>query len=262
MGLMALLGSDKSATKLTREAMGEARALRTEERASKRGRAGSTDTPGDTGETDEQNSVVGALQTMVESFRDIGLEGKLHYSSAAEVAAQASNRSSNKPKKAIRHVVRRHRRTVTVGGFLTGLGGLFTLPFLLPANIFEFYVQATRMSGAIAAIRGYDLDDEQVRSRVLAALVGEESDDVLASIGLGPVAGAATRQITKHVPLPASSAVARAIGARVLRRFGLRSVRLFGKAIPGLGGIIGAWADRRMLKKVQRSTMKSFPALQ
>lgn len=261
MGLLALLGSDKSATALTREAMREARSQRGEERRSKRGRAKSKDTSGSEGteQTEEQNSVVGALQTMVESFRDIGIDGKLNYSSAEDVASHASTRSGNNSRKAIRRVVRQHRRGVTVGGFLTGLGGLFTLPFLLPANIFEFYVQATRMAGAIASIRGYHLNDEEVRSRVLAALVGEESDDVLASIGLGPIAGAATRQISKHVPLPASSAVARAIGGRVLRRFGLRSVRLFGKAIPGLGGIIGAWSDRRMLKKIHRSTMKSFP---
>ncbi len=239
MGVLGLLRKDGSATDVTRKAMREVRS----------GKA----------EGDEHNGVESALQTMVESFRDIGLDGKFNYSSAEDVARRASKRFRRKPKKAVRRVVRKHRRGVTVAGFLTGLGGLFTLPLLLPANVFTFYVQATRMVGAIAAIRGYDLDDEEIRSRVLAALVGEESEDVLASLGLGPIAGAATRQIAKRVPLSPSSAVARAIGGRMLRRFGLRSVRLFGKAIPGLGGIIGAWSDRRMLKKIARTAMESFP---
>ncbi len=44
-----------------------------------------------------------------------------------------------------------------VGGFVTGLGGFVTMPVALPVNIAEFYVQATRMVGAIATLRGYDV---------------------------------------------------------------------------------------------------------
>ncbi len=239
MAMFGLLGRNKSTTSITRQAMKDAR--------SKKG--------------DARSSVGGALQKMTESFRDIGLNGALKYSSADEVARRASKKSRGNEQKAIRRVVRQHRRGVTAAGFLTGLGGLFTLPFLLPANVFEFYVQATRMVGAIATIRGYDLDDDEVRSRVLAALVGEESEDVLAGIGLGPIAGTATREIVKRLPSSPSSTVARAIGGRVLRRFGLQSVRLFGRAIPGLGGIIGAWSDRGMLKKIARTAQKSFPSV-
>lgn len=239
MGMLRLMGRDKSITDTTRQAMKDAR--------SQRG--------------DEPSSAGGALQTMTESFRDIGLNGAFKYSSAEKVAHTASKRARGNEKKAIRRVVRHHRRGVTAAGFLTGLGGLFTLPLLLPANVFEFYVQATRMVGAIASIRGHDLDDDEVRSRVLAALVGEESEDVLAGIGLGPIAGAATNQIVKRLPQSPSSAVARAIGGRILRRFGLQSVRLFGKAIPGLGGIIGALSDRGMLKRIARTAKESFPSV-
>lgn len=239
MGLFGLLGDGESPAKLTRKAMRAARSG-----ASAAGEGGAE-----------------ALQRMVEAFRDVGLDGKLKYSSAGKIAQKALKRSRKDEKKAIRRVVRSHARGVTAAGFLTGLGGLLTLPLLLPANLFEFYVQSTRMVGAIASIRGYDLEDEEVRSRVLAALVGEESEDVLDSIGLGPIAGAATRQITKRLPVSPSSAVARAIGGRVLRRFGLRSVRLFGKAIPALGGIIGAWSDRRMLKKIATTAKESFPSV-
>lgn len=236
---MALLRRDPSGTRTTRQAIKEVRSSK----------------------NDSHNGVESALQAMVESFRDIGLDGKLKYASAQEVADRASRRARKNPKKAIRRIVRHHRRGVTAAGFLTGLGGLFTLPLLLPANVFEFYVQATRMVGAIASVRGYDLTEEEVRTRVLAALVAEESEDVLDSIGLGPIAGAATNQIVKRLPLSPSSAVARAVGARLLRRFGLQSARLFGKAIPGLGGIIGALADRSMLKKIARTAKDSFPTI-
>ena len=115
------------------------------------------------------------------------------------------------------------------------------------------------MVGAIAAVRGYDLSDDEIRTRVLACLVGEESQDVLANVGLGPVAGAASRRLGKRLRGAQMSSVTSAIGARVLKRFGLRSVRLFGKAVPGLGAVIGAVSDRRQLSCIAESALEEFP---
>lgn len=238
MGILGMLRRDEKTTNTAREALKEARQ----------------------GSKDATASDGGALHRMVEAFRDIGLDGKLTYSSARDVAARAQRgRARKRPQKAVRRLVRRHRRGVTIAGFLTGLGGVFTLPVLLPTNVVEFYVQSTRMVGAIAVVRGYDLDDEEVRVRVLAALLGEESGDVLRNIGLGPVAGVATRSVAKRLPTSTESAVASAIGGRILRKFGLRSVRLFGKAIPGLGGVLGAIADRAQLNKIAKAATASFP---
>src|SRR5690625_6974936 len=86
--------------------------------------------------------------------------------------------------------------------------------------------------------------------------MGEESGDVLGSVGLGPVAGAASRQVAKRLPGTVESQIAGALGGRILRRFGLRSVRLFGKAIPGLAGVVGAIADRRQLNKIARAAQE------
>ena len=66
-------------------------------------------------------------------------------------------------------------------------------------------------------------------------------------------------EIVGSSPDGTDAAVANAIGGRILRRFGLRSVRLFGKAIPGLGGVIGAASDRGQLKKIARSALVMFP---
>lgn len=244
MGIFNLLRRDRADERTTRQAVEEAKG---------------TPRSGDTG-ADPAAEEGGALQRMVEAFRDIGIDGKLTFDSAEKVARKAQRgRAKRDPELAIRRIIRDHRRGITAGGFLTGLGGAITLPVLLPTNVFEFYVQATRMVAAIASVRGYDLRDDEVRTRVLAALVGEESGDVLRNIGLGPVAGFASRQVAKRLPQPQISAVANAIGGRILRRFGLRSVRLFGKAIPGLGGVIGAASDRGQLKKIARSALVMFP---
>ena len=41
--------------------------------------------------------------------------------------------------------------------------------------------------------------------------------------------------------------------------FGLRSARLFGKAIPGLGGVLGALSDRKQLNRIAEAARKGFP---
>lgn len=236
MGIFSMLRRDKTTKSTARAALKQAR----------RGE-----------ETTDQS---GALERLVNLVRDIGLDGKLTYSSAADVARKAQRGSAKRrPERAVRRIVRSHRRGVTVGGFVTGLGGFITLPILLPTNVVEFYVQSTRMVGAIAAVRGYDLEDEEIRVRVLASLLGEESGDMLKNVGLGPVAGAATRGLAKKLPTTPQSELAGAIGGRLVRRFGLRSARLFGKAIPGLGAVLGAIADRSQLNKIAKSARKSFP---
>ena len=238
MGIFGMLRRDDTAKSTARDAMREARTEKAE------------------------TSPNGAVQRMIDTVRDIGLDGKLTYSSAADVARKAQRgRARKRPEKAVRRIVRRHRRGVTAGGFLTGLGGVVTLPILLPTNVMEFYIQATRMVGAIAVVRGYDLDDEEVRVRVLATLLGEESGDVLRNIGLSPVAGAAARGVAGRLPASPHSAVVSAVGGRLIRRFGLRSARLFGKSIPGLGAVLGALMDRSQLNRIAKSAKKSFPPL-
>ena len=37
------------------------------------------------------------------------------------------------------------------------------MPVAVPVNVAEFYVQATRMVGGIATLRGYDLAEPEVR---------------------------------------------------------------------------------------------------
>lgn len=235
MGIFSMLRRDESARSTAREAM----------RAARRGK-------------DEGSE--GALERVVTLIRDVGLDGKLTYASAADIARRAQRgRGKRRPEVAVRRIVRRHRWGVTLGGFVTGLGGFVTLPILLPTNVVEFYVQATRMAGAIAAVRGYDLEDEEVRARVLAALLGEESGDVLKNVGLGPVAGVAARGVAKRLPTSPQSQLVSAIGGRLLRRFGLHSVRLFGKAIPGLGAVLGALSDRSQLRKIAAAARTGFP---
>ena len=68
---------------------------------------------------------------------------------------------------------------------MTGLGGIIALPVALPTNVLGFYAIATRVVGAIASLRGYDVRDQGTRSAVMLTLVGADADDLLKKAGMG-----------------------------------------------------------------------------
>ena len=106
--------------------------------------------------------VVRALERVL----DAGIDGRGPLESAQQVADRALNATSTR-EAAIDHIVRTHLGIGAAGGFVTGIGGFLTMPVALPANVAEFYLTATRMVASIAAVRGYDLSQEQIRAAVL-----------------------------------------------------------------------------------------------
>ena len=57
---------------------------------------------------------------------------------------------------------------------MTNLGGVAALPVTVPANLAGVAVVQVRMVAAIAHLRGYDLDDNRVRTALVMCLLGGE----------------------------------------------------------------------------------------
>ena len=85
---------------------------------------------------------------------------------------------------AIRRLVATHVRLAAVSGFVTGLGGIVTLPVTVPAAMAGMYIIATRMCAGIAHLRGYDVETDEVRSGILVALLGSAGTAVLRNTGV------------------------------------------------------------------------------
>jgi EcsC protein family len=69
-------------------------------------------------------------------------------------------------------------------GFITGVGGMLTLPVAIPANLASVLYIQIRMIGAIAYLRGYDVRSDQVRTLVVACLAGSAAFDILKDVGI------------------------------------------------------------------------------
>jgi len=210
-------------------------------------------------QADDEGDGQGAVTRLVQSLIAVGLDGAGPLESARVVADQARRRNDS-VEQAIDGVVRSHVHGGRLGGFVTGLGGFVTMPIALPVNVFEFYVQATRMVGAIAALRGYDLDEPRIRTAVLLTLIGSKSDDVLAKAGLSTGGSRVTALALRRLPPAALLVVNKAVGFRLIRGVGERVLSRLGRGIPLAGGLVGAGIDGYMMGRIAEHARQEFPA--
>lgn len=127
-------------------------------------------------------------------------------------------------------------------GFLSGLGGVITLPVAIPANIYSVMYVQIRMVAAIAHIGGHDLNDDRVKSLVYACLTGNAAKDILKEIGV-VVGTKLTTNAIKNISGKTIVAINQKVGFRLLTKFGEKGAVNLGKAVPLVGGVIGATFD-------------------
>lgn len=206
---------------------------------------------------DAPGGVAGAAARIVERLLELGIDGRGPVDSAQLVADKART-GHPEADGAIDAVVRQHLKIAAAGGFVTGLGGFVTLPVALPVNVAEFYLIATRMVASIACLRGYDLHQPEVRSAVLLALVGADSDDLLRTAGVAP-GGRLASLAAERLPGPALMMVNKGVGFRLLSQIGRKGLQRFGKAVPLVGGAVGAGVDVYLLHRIADHARHEFP---
>lgn len=203
-----------------------------------------------------------AIDKVIATIVDVGIDGKGPFKSARQVAERALTKQDGRPEAAIDAIVGSSRLTGAVGGFVTGLGGFITMPVALPANVLEFYVQATRMVAAIASLRGYDVDEPRIRTAVLLTLVGSDAQDVLKKAGVNVAGGALTSFALERLPRAALMMVNKAVGFRLLRGIAERFLTRLGRMVPLVGGLIGAGLDGWMMHRIAVAAKREFPTVQ
>ena len=211
-------------------------------------------------ETADDGAAAQAINTVVTMLLDIGLDGRGPIRSAAQVASAAKKEKGSR-EEAINAIARGTMLSGGIGGFVTGVGGFITMPIALPANVLEFYVQATRMVGAIAILRGYDIKEPRIRTAVLLTLVGSKSDEVLKRAGMATGGGRIAELALRNVPPAALMVVNKAIGFRLMRGVGSKLLGRFGRGVPVAGGFVGGGIDAYMMKKIADHAMQEFPAV-
>jgi len=200
----------------------------------------------------------GVVGRLVQVLLDAGIDGLGPLKSARELADLAHH-DTRTTEGAVKKIIRSHVVKGGIGGFVTGVGGFVTMPVALPANVVEFYVGATRMVASIAVLRGYDVDDPQVRTAVLLTLVGSEADEVLKKAGLSGTSGKVVGLVGQQLPPAALLILNKAIGFRLLRGLGEKAFARLGRGVPLAGGVVGGGIDVWMMKRIADHAMAEFP---
>lgn len=163
-------------------------------------------------------------------------------SEPASVLAESYLKKSENVEEAINSLVNYQITKCATSGFLAGLGGVVTMPVSIPANIVSVMYVQMRMVAAIAHIRGYDLKDDQVQTFVYACLTGQAASELVKDVGIKVGLKVGEAQI-KRIPGEVLKQINKAVGFRLVTKFGQTGVVNLGKMIPLLGGVIGGSFD-------------------
>lgn len=181
----------------------------------------------------------GVLRRLLE----IAIDGRGRLPSAKSTAARQMQRHGGAVDGAIQGDIDLHVRLASLQGFVTNLGGLAALPVTLPANVTGVAVLQARMVAAIAHLRGYDLDDNRVRTALIMCLLGGEEMARRIVDGTLPTSPLAVATAPMFDP-QLDATVSKEVLADLASRVGGKNVTLaLTRRIPLLGGGIGAVMD-------------------
>lgn len=145
----------------------------------------------------------------------------------------------------------------TTSGFITGFGGIITMPVTLPANIgIVLYVQM-RMIACTAYMAGFELNSDQTQTFVYACLAGVSVNELIKQAGIKFGVKFANGLI-KKIPGKVLTKINQKVGFRFITKFGSKGIVNMGKLLPGVGAIIGGGLDLAETKIIADSAYKWF----
>lgn len=199
-------------------------------------------------------------ESKIMSVLDWGYDKAINGFPGMETAEELAEEYLNKSKsvdEAIDKFINWQQAKCATSGFLTGLGGIITLPVTIPANISSVIYIQIRMIAAIARMRGYDLKDDQVKTLVYLSLTGQAATDILKQVGI-KIGTKMSTVLIKRMPIEIIKQINKTVGFRLVTKFGEKGIINLGKCVPVVGGIIGGTVDAVGTRTIGKTAKKIF----
>jgi len=142
-------------------------------------------------------------------------------------------------------------------GFITGLPGWTALPVTIPANLATIIMLQLRMAAAIAKLGGHDPRDDQVKAFALLCLAGSSVNEVAREFGVKLSTKLGQRAV-ERVSGRALIEINKRVGFRLATKFGEKGIVNLGKAVPFVGGVVGAAFDAGTTRMVGTAAIDAF----
>lgn len=200
--------------------------------------------------TQEQMSEI--LKTAYEKAID-GIPG---LKTAAEVAEEYLEKYPTK-ELAIKRLVNTQIAKCSTSGFLTGLGGLVSLPVAIPANIGSVLYVQLRMIASIAYMGGYNPTDDEVQTLAYICLANKGVTELIEPLGV-KIGEKLAENTIKKIPGTVLTKINQAVSFKLFTKFGEKGAINLGKMVPGVGGIVGAGFDYATTRAIAKRAYKTF----
>ena len=133
------------------------------------------------------------------------------------------------------------RRSLKAGGIgaICNLGGLVTMPFTMPVDLYYCFKIQARMVLAIAHIYGWNIHDEDMATDVLLVMGGNAGINALSKAGIKVGQEFAKKAVKKFITREVMKKVNRVLSRKIITKAGERSLTSFTKLVPIVGAPIG-----------------------
>ena len=145
------------------------------------------------------------------------------------------------------------------GGFLTGLGGVLTLPVTIPGALGASWAIQARMIAAIAELGGHDSRSDQVQTAILLCLIGNSAKNIVKGTGI-LIGEKLALEAIKKVPGKVLIEINKKVGFKLLTKFGERGAINLVRLVPLAGGVIGGGVDGATCYVVGKGAKRLFCA--
>ena len=142
-------------------------------------------------------------------------------------------------------------------GFLTGFGGIITLPVTIPANIGSVLYVQMRMIACLAHMGGYKMNSDQTQTLVYACLAGVSLDTIVKQTGI-KLGTKLSLSLVEKIPGTALTKINQKVGFRLFTKFGSTGVINIGKMVPVVGAVVGGTFDFFETKVIANRAYKLF----
>lgn len=164
---------------------------------------------------------------------------------------------NNEVHTAAKNFIRYQCAKCATSGFISGLGGMITLPAAIPANVGSVLYVQMRMIACLAYMGGYDVHSDQVQTLVYVCLTGISIEQILKKAGI-QFGQKFTTAMVRKIPAAVLTKINQIVGFRFLTKFGTKGVVNFGRAVPLVGGVVGGGFDFAETKMIAGRAYQLF----
>lgn len=197
------------------------------------------------------------IMKILENCYQKSLNGIPHISPSIEQLSNEYLEKHSTKEKAAKAMINNQIIKCTTSGFITGFGGIITLPVTIPANVGSVLYVQIRMIACCAYMAGFDLKSDQTQTFVYACLAGVAVNELIKQMGI-KFGVKLTNNLIKRIPGKILTKINQKVGFRFITKFGTKGLVNLGKLLPGVGAVVGGSLDLVETKIIGKRAYKWF----